>query len=166
MGAENNQRRTGSGGRRRRRGLTRLIIALNLIALLVLISGTFWLNLRRVGMIDERILSLRTQGAIIAAALAESATTGPEATGVDEALAILRFANKAAAVPVAKAIVSAAANAEENHGLSRSDLVVARMLIDEGPTLRRGRAGARGRYKPLLKRSAHITVVLAERGQA
>jgi len=86
--------------------------------------------------------------------------------GVDEALAILRFANKAAAVPVAKAILSAAANAEENHGLSRSDLVVARMLIDEGPTLRRGRAGARGRYKPLLKRSAHITVVLAERGQA
>ncbi len=86
--------------------------------------------------------------------------------GVDEALAVLRFANKAAAGPVAKAIASAAANAEENHGLSRSDLVVARMMIDEGPTLRRGRAGARGRYKPLLSRSAHITVVLAERGQA
>lgn len=77
-----------TAARKRRRGLTRLIIALNLIALLVLIAGTFWLNARRVGMIDERILSLRTQGAIIAAALAESATTGPEATRVDDELAV------------------------------------------------------------------------------
>jgi two-component system sensor histidine kinase ChvG len=74
--------------RRRRRGLTRLIIALNLIAVLVLIGGSFWLNVRRVGMIDERILSLKTQGAIIAASLAESATKGPEATGVDDELAV------------------------------------------------------------------------------
>jgi large subunit ribosomal protein L22 len=85
---------------------------------------------------------------------------------VDEALAVLRFANKAAAGPISKAIASAAANAEENLGLSRDDLYVAELMIDEGPTLRRGRAGARGRYKPLLKRSSHITVVLAERGQA
>lgn len=74
--------------RRRRRGLTRFIIALNLIALLVLIAGTFWLNVRRVGMIDERILSLKTQGAVIAAALAESATRGPEAMEIDEELAV------------------------------------------------------------------------------
>ncbi|MCC6920267.1 MAG: stimulus-sensing domain-containing protein [Alphaproteobacteria bacterium] len=74
--------------RRRRRGLTRLIIALNLIALFVLIAGTFWLNVRRVGMIDERILSLKTQGAIIAAALAESATRGPESMEIDEQLAV------------------------------------------------------------------------------
>ena len=58
------------------------------------------------------------------------------------------------------------ANAEENLGISRDALYVAELMIDEGPTLRRGRAGARGRYKPLLKRSSHITVVLAERGQA
>jgi two-component system sensor histidine kinase ChvG len=77
------------GGRpRRRRGLTRLIIALNLIAMLVLIAGSFWLNMRRVGMIDERILSLKTQGAIIAAALAESATDGPEAVNVNEDMAV------------------------------------------------------------------------------
>jgi len=74
--------------RRRRRGLTRLIIALNLIALFVLIAGSFWLNMRRVGMIDERILSLKTQGAIIAAALAETSTLGPEAMGIDDELAI------------------------------------------------------------------------------
>jgi len=74
--------------RRRRRGrLVRFIVALNLVALLILITGLFWINLRRSGMIDERILSLRTQGAIVAAALAESATRGPDATGVDSDLA-------------------------------------------------------------------------------
>ncbi len=86
--------------------------------------------------------------------------------GVSEALALLRFANKAAAGPVAKAIASAAANAEENYGLVADEMYVAEMMIDEGPTLRRGRAGARGRYKPILKRSSHITVVLSERAEA
>jgi large subunit ribosomal protein L22 len=82
---------------------------------------------------------------------------------VGEALDVLRFTPKAAAKVVAKAIASAAANAEENYGLSAEDLFIARITADEGPTLKRGRAGARGRYKPLLKRSAHVTVVLEER---
>ncbi|MBM3189300.1 MAG: 50S ribosomal protein L22 [Chloroflexi bacterium] len=83
--------------------------------------------------------------------------------GVDEALTLLRFTPKAAAREVAKTISSAAANAEENLGLSRDDLYVARITADAGPTLKRGLPGARGRYKPILKRSSHITVVLAER---
>jgi large subunit ribosomal protein L22 len=82
---------------------------------------------------------------------------------VAEALDVLRFTPKAAAKVVAKTIASAAANAEENYGLSTEDLFIARITADEGPTLKRGRAGARGRYKPLLKRSAHVTVVLEER---
>ena len=82
---------------------------------------------------------------------------------VEEALTLLRFTPKAAAKPVAKCIASAAANAEENLGLAREELYVSRIWADEGPTLRRGRAGARGRYKPILKRSAHITVVVAEK---
>lgn len=82
--------------------------------------------------------------------------------GVDEALDLLRFTNKAAAKPVAKAIESAAANAEESYGLSRGDLYIAQITADEGPTLKRGRPGARGGFKPILKRSTHITVVLAE----
>lgn len=86
--------------------------------------------------------------------------------GVTEALTMLRFTNKAAARVVAKAIASATANAEENLGLSAGDLYVSELRVDEGPTLRRGRAGARGRYKPILKRSSHITVVVAERGEA
>jgi large subunit ribosomal protein L22 len=83
--------------------------------------------------------------------------------GVAEALGMLRFLPKAAAKPVEKAIRSAAANAEESFGLSSSDLYVAKIMADEGPTLKRGQAGPRGRYKPMLKRSTHITVVLAER---
>jgi len=83
--------------------------------------------------------------------------------GATEALTLLRFTNKAAARVVAKTIASAVANAEENLGLSAEDLYVAELTVNEGPTLRRGRAGARGRYKPILKRSSHITAVVAER---
>ncbi len=82
---------------------------------------------------------------------------------VTEALTVLRFTPKAAAGPVSKAIASAAANAEENYGLSRDDLYVAQIMADEAPTLKRGLTGARGRYKPTLKRGSHITVVLAEK---
>lgn len=83
--------------------------------------------------------------------------------GVNEALTILRFTPKAAAKVVAKTIASAAANAEENYGLMADDLYVSAIMADEGPTLKRGRAGARGRYKPILKRGSHITVVLSEK---
>ncbi len=81
---------------------------------------------------------------------------------VDEALALLRFLPQAAARPVTKAIESAAANAEDVHGLSKSDLYISQISADAGPTLKRFQAGARGRVKPILKRSAHITVVLSE----
>lgn len=81
---------------------------------------------------------------------------------VDEALAILEFTPKRAARHVSKVIRSAIANAEENFGLAREDLYIAEIYADDGPTLKRGRAGARGRFKPLLKRTSHITVVLAE----
>lgn len=83
---------------------------------------------------------------------------------VDEALALLRFTPKVAAKAVSKVIASAAANAEENLGLSSNELYIAEIRADEGPTLKRGRPGPRGRFKPILKRSTHITVVLAERG--
>ena len=85
---------------------------------------------------------------------------------VDEALTLLRFTPKAAARVVAKAIASAAANADEVYGVSSGELYVSAIAADAGPTLRRGRAAARGRYKPILKRSSHITVVLAEKAEA
>ncbi len=82
---------------------------------------------------------------------------------VNEALVLLRFTPKAAAREVRKTIASAVANAEENLGLSRDELYIARIVADEGPRLKRGRAGARGRFKPIIKRTSHISVVLSEK---
>jgi large subunit ribosomal protein L22 len=80
----------------------------------------------------------------------------------DEALDQLSFMPQAAAKPVYKVIRSAIANAEENLGLTRGDLYIMEIYADEGPTRKWRRFGARGRFKPLLKRSSHIMVALAE----
>jgi large subunit ribosomal protein L22 len=87
---------------------------------------------------------------------------------VDDALNVLHFLPHAAARPVAKVINSAAANAEENFGIPRDELYVAKITADDGPGVapgkgRRRRFGARGRVKPVRKRSSHITVVLEEK---
>src|SRR5512133_3885912 len=81
-----------------------------------------------------------------------------------EALEILKFVNKRAALPVEKLVASAVANAEENFGVSRDDLFVAKITADEAPTRKWRRFGARGRFKPILRRSSHLTVILRERG--
>ena len=80
------------------------------------------------------------------------------------ALEMLRFVTKAAAGPVRKLLVSAVANAEENFGVSRDDLFIATIFADEAPARKWRRFGARGRFKPILRRSSHVTVVLRERG--
>jgi large subunit ribosomal protein L22 len=82
----------------------------------------------------------------------------------NEALDILRFVNKRAALPVTKLVASAVANAEENFGVSRDDLYVAKITADEAPTRKWRRFGARGRFKPILRRSSHVSIVLRERG--
>jgi large subunit ribosomal protein L22 len=82
---------------------------------------------------------------------------------VTEALNLLKFMPNGAARPVAKMVASAMANAEENFGVSRDDLYVYRIFADEAPTRRWRRFGARGRFKPILRRASHITVVLRER---
>ncbi len=82
----------------------------------------------------------------------------------NEALELLRFANKRAALPVHKLVSSAVANAEENFGVSRDDLYVASIFADEAPTRKWRRFGARGRFKPILRRTSHVTIVLRERG--
>ena len=85
--------------------------------------------------------------------------------GVLDALNTLKFVPNQAAQPVTKVIASAMANAEENFGVSRDDLFVYRIFADEGPTRRWRRFGARGRFKPWLRRSSHITVILRERDE-
>ncbi len=81
----------------------------------------------------------------------------------NDALDLLRFVPNRAAQPVLKLLKSAVANAEENFGVSRDDLYVATIFADEAPTRKWRRFGARGRFKPLLRRSSHVTVILRER---
>ncbi|MCU8177919.1 50S ribosomal protein L22 [Vibrio vulnificus] len=82
---------------------------------------------------------------------------------VDQALEILTFSNKKAAVLVKKVLESAIANAEHNEGADIDDLNVAKIFVDEGPTMKRIMPRAKGRADRILKRSSHITVVVAER---
>jgi large subunit ribosomal protein L22 len=80
----------------------------------------------------------------------------------EEALALLKSMPQTAAARLAKLLQSAIANAVENQGLRKEDLVVARAFADEGPTRKWRRFGARGRFKPILRRSSHVTIVLRE----
>ncbi len=79
---------------------------------------------------------------------------------VEEALPLLRFAPQAAAENVYKLVDSAAANAETTEGLDRSTLIISKVQVDEGPTMKRWRPRAKGAANRILKRSSHITVVV------
>ena len=80
---------------------------------------------------------------------------------VPEARTVLAFATRAAARDVEKVLRSAIANAEANHGLVGDDLYVSAAFVDEGPTLKRWRARARGRAARIHKPTCHITVKVA-----
>jgi len=81
---------------------------------------------------------------------------------VDEALALLRFTTTPSARIVAKVVKSAAANAENNYQMSPSNLKIVSIFADGARTMKRHRPQARGRATPILKRSSHITVIVAE----
>ncbi len=81
---------------------------------------------------------------------------------VDEALTMLKFLPSPTARVIAKVIKSAATNAENVFQISSSDLKIISIYADEAPRLKRYRARARGRASPILKRSSHITVIVAE----
>jgi large subunit ribosomal protein L22 len=85
----------------------------------------------------------------------------------EQALDTLRFMPNRAAEPVYKLIQSAVANAEENYGLEVEELEVDRIFADDGPRRRKapygGRFAGRGRFRPIMRRSSHVTVVLIER---
>jgi large subunit ribosomal protein L22 len=81
----------------------------------------------------------------------------------NRALSVLSLMPQRAAEPVHKLIKSAVANAENNFGMMGEDLYIAHISADEGPMRRWRRFGARGRFKPILKRSSHIKVILRER---
>ncbi len=84
---------------------------------------------------------------------------------VPEARTILAFTERAAAVEVEKVLSSAVANAESNPALhwNGDELVIAAVYVDEGPTLKRWRARARGRVARIRKRTCHITIQVAQK---
>ncbi len=79
---------------------------------------------------------------------------------VPQARTLLEFSPRGASRDSAKLIASAAANAENNHELVADDLEIAEIQIDEGPTLKRWRARARGRATRIEKRTSHVSVAL------
>ena len=85
----------------------------------------------------------------------------------EEALNILRFMPQKAAEPVYKLVQSAVANAEQNYGLESDELYISSIFADEGSRRRKapygGRFAGRGRFRPIIRRTSHITVNLAER---
>ncbi|BAU26100.1 LSU ribosomal protein L22P [Aneurinibacillus soli] len=82
---------------------------------------------------------------------------------VGEALAILKHTPKAGSPVIEKVLLSAVANAEHNMNLDANDLVVSKVFVDEGPTLKRFRPRAMGRASRINKRTSHITVVVSEK---
>jgi ribosomal protein L22 len=79
---------------------------------------------------------------------------------VPEAKTLLAFSTRGAARDIEKLVDSAAANAENNHELVAEDMRITEIRIDEGPTLKRWRARARGRATRIEKKTCHMSVVL------
>ena len=79
---------------------------------------------------------------------------------VGRALELLQFSTKKAAHIIRKVVYSATSNAENNLGADVDELKVAKIFVDEGPTMKRFHARAKGRGARILKRTSHITVVV------
>ncbi len=79
---------------------------------------------------------------------------------VAKASNVLIYTNKKAAHLLRKVLLSAVANAENNLGADVDELKITRIFVDEGPTMKRMRARAKGRGTRILKRTSHITVVV------
>jgi len=82
---------------------------------------------------------------------------------VEQALNILTFSNKKAAHLIKKTLEAAIANAEHNEGADIDELRVSKIWVDEGPTMKRMRARAKGRGNRILKRTSHIAVTVSDR---
>ena len=80
----------------------------------------------------------------------------------DQAQATLTFAPQSASDPIGKVLASAIANAGQVSHLDASSLVVSKVWVDEGPTLKRFRPRAQGRGYRVLKRTSHITVIVSD----
>ena len=82
---------------------------------------------------------------------------------VEKALELLTYSPKKSATLIKKVLESAIANAEHNEGADIDELRVAKIFVDEGPTMKRIKPRAKGRADRILKRTCHITVKVAEK---
>lgn len=98
----------------------------------------------------------------ISAFKAREVTRAIQGMPASDALDLLRFTPKKAAVLVSKTLKSAIANAENNNNLNVADLVVKEAIVGEGPTLKRSQPKARGSAGPIRKRTSHIRVILTD----
>ena len=99
----------------------------------------------------------------ISAFKAREVTRAIQGLPATDALDILRFTPKKAALLVIKTLKSAIANAENNNSLVATDLFVKEAFVDEGPTMKRWRFRAMGRVYRVRKRTSHITVAVEQR---
>ena len=107
-------------------------------------------------------VSAKLRGARISAQKARLVADEVRGKPVGEALNLLEFSKKKAAHLVRKLLNSAIANAENNEGADVDELRVSTIYVDEGLTMKRMRARAKGRGDRILKRTCHITVKVAD----
>jgi large subunit ribosomal protein L22 len=104
----------------------------------------------------------RLRGARISAQKVRLVADQVRGMPVEKAEQLLAFSTKKAARIMKKVLLSAIANAEHNDGADIDELSISSVMIDEGPTLKRGRARAKGRGTQILKRTSHITLTVAD----
>ena len=107
-------------------------------------------------------VSARLKGANISAQKVRLVADQVRGLPVEKAEQLLSFSTKKAAHLLKKVLLSAVSNAEHNEGADIDELRVSTVFVDEGRTLKRGRARAKGRGTRILKRTSHITVVVAD----
>jgi large subunit ribosomal protein L22 len=107
-------------------------------------------------------VSARLKGAKLSAQKARLVANQIRGKGVEEALELLTFSPKKAAVLIKKVLNSAIANAEHNEGVDVDELHVSSIFVDEGTISKRVSPRAKGRADRILKRSCHITLIVAD----
>jgi large subunit ribosomal protein L22 len=108
-------------------------------------------------------VAAKLKGAKLSAQKARLVADQIRGQGVGEALNILNFSTKKGAHVVRKLLESAIANAEHNEGADVDELLVARIMVDEGVTMKRIRPRAKGRADRIMKRTCHITLAVADK---
>ncbi len=107
-------------------------------------------------------VAAKLKGARLSAQKARLVADQVRGRPVGEALGLLDFSNKKAAVLLRKLLNSAIANAENNEGADVDELRISKVFVNEGTTMKRMRARAKGRGDRIFKRTCHITVTVAD----